>query len=114
MLERALVRRVGEPEADASFDLENLAAEIDDAIELVGLIGARVKPAQRSIVRVLLYGDGPHRRNVVGDARVRREIQIPDAVVSGIEDRIDDDVDRPHVPADDRPYLRRKAPRVPT
>src|SRR6185312_46246 len=113
-LERQLVRRVREREARAGLDVEGTDGMVDDGEQLVDLRRHRRDVTERSEIIILLGGHSPHRREVVVDARRGDEVETLDAaLVLGVEDRIDDDVDRFQVPADDRPRLLGKAAVVP-
>ena len=68
----------------------------------MGLLAYRVELAHWPEIGILLEGDRPLRRETAGNTHRRREIQVLVAVIGGIENRVDDDVHRLQMPADDR------------
>src|ERR1700730_4186413 len=86
---------------------------VDHAVQLVCLLACRIEPAEGPEIVVLLDSRCPYPGKIVGDTRRRREFDILDAAVGRIENRVDDDVHRLEVPADDRSDFGSKAARVP-
>src|SRR5690242_12226956 len=107
------VRRAGQSESDASLDVQGLGGMIDDPVELMGLLIAGVEFVQWSEIVVLLDGQCPRAGYFAGDSSGRCEIQILQAVIRGVENRIDDDVHWTQVPTDDGSNLRGEARRIP-
>src|SRR3954454_16061141 len=107
-LECKAIRRIGHPGANPRFDVPAPPRAIDHGEELMHLIAARREGVHGSEVVVLLERYGPPRRKVIRDAGGRHELEILEAVVGGVDDRVDDDIERLEVPADDRPHLRRE------
>ena len=58
-LQRELVRRVGQTEPHTKFDIQRIAAAIDDGIELMDLTVRRVELTKRTVIGILLSGDRP-------------------------------------------------------
>ena len=58
--------------------------------------------------RHILGRKRPARRQIVGDAHRGHELEVAQAVIRGIDNRVDDDVDGLQMPADDRADLRRE------
>src|SRR5438105_14712770 len=107
------VRRIGQSESHTSLDLQALGGMIDDSVELMDLLISGVELMERPEIVVLLDGQFPRTREIAGDSRCWRKVQILQAVVRGVENRIDDDVHGMEVPTDDRSNLRGEARRVP-
>src|SRR5207249_2910535 len=112
-LKGEFVRRVGPANTYAGFDVPRLAGVVDHPVGLMCLLTSGVELVEWSEIVVFLDSHRPHRRNVIGNARGWREIEILKTVIGGVENRIDDDVHRFQVPTDDRPNLGRKSRRVP-
>src|SRR5207237_3636615 len=100
------VRRAGQSKSRTGLDLQDLDRMIDDPVELMGLLISGVELMQWPEVVVLLDGQSPRMGEIAGDSRRWREVQVFEAVVRGVENRIDDDVDRMQVLADDREIVR--------
>jgi hypothetical protein len=104
-LEHERIGPLGEAVADAELDAVRLAIVIDDGKARLILPAQRINAADLAIVGVMLEGKRPERREIVGDALRRREIEPVHAVEPGIDDRIDDEVPGALMRAEDRPDL---------
>src|SRR5436309_1748648 len=107
------VRRAGQSESNTGLDVQALGRMIGDPVELMGLLISGVELVQWSEIVVLLDGQYPRIGEIAGDSSRRREVQVFQAVVRGVENRIDDDVHRRQVPTEDRSNLRGEALRIP-
>jgi len=77
------------------------------------LLVRRQEAMDRPEVGIPLGGDRPRLGKIVRDASRRREIEILDALIRVVEDRIDEDVPGAKVHAEDRADFGRIALRVP-
>src|SRR2546421_3848495 len=108
------IRCAGQPEAHARLERERgCGTVVKYRKELVGLLCARVEVPQRAKVVVFLGGKRPCPGEIEGDACRRRKVQTWKAIVGVVQDRVEDQVEGPRVPADDRADLRGVAVRVP-
>src|SRR4051812_26713470 len=71
------------------------------------LVAGRVEFVYRPKIVVLLQGDSPTLWKVIRNARCRSEVEIFQAVIGRVENRVDDDVNGLEMPADYRPDLGR-------
>jgi len=107
-LERHVIGARREAESDSRLDLESLGMVVDDAPQLVRLVVDRSKVVYGAEIAVFLERQRPRRSRVVRDSHCRREIEVAQAVVRGVDDRIEDDIDGVQMPADDGPDLGRE------
>ena len=113
-LERDLIGRRSEAKADATFDVHR-GVVVERRPDLLDLLATWNQLAERAEPRVLLCGHRPLRVYVVRDTRRRIEFECGDSAVPGIvEDRVENEVPRMNVPADDRTDLGAVAVGIPS
>src|SRR5258708_37773507 len=90
--ERDMVSRFVKPDAHHRLDIEGFARIIDDAVKLMGLFASWHKFPDGPEIRIMLDCEGPVVGKIVCDPHGSREIQILDAVISCIENWVDDHI----------------------
>ena len=65
------------------------------------LVAARQESLSRTEIRVMLGSNGPSLRKIVSEPYLRREIQIFETIIGGIENGVDEEIPIAEVPADE-------------